>query len=54
MWCVGELLGTSSMTTGDLKNNLRKLQTELRAVKYSVDVDFVRLTELLSLFCLVF
>jgi len=28
------------MTTGDLKNNLRKLQSELRAVKYSVDVDF--------------
>jgi len=30
------------MTTGDLKNNLRKLQTELRAVKYNVDVDFER------------
>jgi len=36
------------MTTGDLKNNLRKLQTELRAVKYSADVDFERLVQLLG------
>ena len=28
------------MTTGDLKNNLRKLQMELRAVKYEKDVDY--------------
>jgi len=30
------------MTTGDLKNNLRKLQGELKAVNYSHDVDFER------------
>jgi len=36
------------MATGDLKNNLRKLQTELRAAKYNVDVDFDRLTELFN------
>jgi len=30
------------MSTGDLKNNLRKLHSELRAVKYNADVEFER------------
>lgn len=30
------------MATGDLKNNLRKLQFELRTIKYDRDVDFER------------
>jgi len=39
------------MTTGDLKNNLRKLQSELRAVKYGADVDFERLMRLFIYCC---
>ena len=31
------------MATGDLKNNLRKLQTELKLIKYDQDVDIERL-----------
>ena len=31
-----------AMSTGDLKNNLRKLQCALRAVKYNADIEFER------------
>lgn len=30
------------MTTGDIKNNLRKLQAELKAVNYTADADYDR------------
>jgi len=35
------------MSTGDLKNNLRKLQSALRAVKYNTDVEFERYMQFL-------
>ena len=28
------------MSTGDLKNNLQKLQSELKAVRYDRDIDY--------------
>ena len=30
------------MSTGDIKNNLKKLQSELKAVKYEKDLDLER------------
>ena len=40
--CISDSIDTFKMTTGDLKNNLRKLQSELKAVNYTRDVDFER------------